>query len=453
MRAIIAGVAPLSEINLAGRRSLFLTAAFALFCGASSVRAQSGSPDPVFAKFPFNEWLRSGERSRLRWTAEISPARLSNHQRLMVQMGIQLDGAELADRPGKGRLLMLVQVTGPEGRLWQDHGQIDLDKVKEGVRSEYLSYTWSAFVLPGDYRVALAVVDTVTGEHGIREERLHVAPLRNDPLPDAWRGLPPVEFLSPADPPDSWYLPSITAPLHLPVETRRPVRMDVLVNLTPSERATGSLRAQNGNLSVLLPALKIVSRLDLPNGSLHVALLDLLHQRVTFHQDDVHGLDWPAIKNTLSENDTGTIDIKSLAERSRIAAFFVSEVGKRIGPAGEGQARALVVLSSSVEFEAGEDLQPIEAAPTPDCRVFYIRYHALQPRPDRGAGMAHGGHGHMGMGSGPGEWRRPGYRGQELQIDQLEPTLKPLAPRLFDVEGPEGFRKALAVILAEIAKM
>jgi Cu/Ag efflux protein CusF len=446
----------LTRTDLASKRLLFLTTAFALLSGASSARAQNGSPDPVFAKYPLNEWLRSGERSPIRWAPQVSPARLSNHQRLMVQMGIQLDGAELADRPGKGRLLMLVQITGSEGRLWQNHGQIDFDKVAEGARSQYLIYTFSAFVLPGDYRVALAVVDTVNGERGVREERLHVPPLRNDSLPDAWRGLPPVEFLSKADPPDSWYLPYISTPLHLPLRTRRPVRIDVLVNLTPSERATGSLRAQSGNLSVLLPALKTISQLDLHNASLHIALLDLLHQRVTFHQDDVHTLDWPAMKDTLSEKDTGTIDLKSLGERSRNAAFFVAEVGKRIAAAGEGQARALVVLSSSVEFEAGEDLHPIEAAPTPDRRVFYIRYHALLPRPDRPAGMAHGGHGHMGMGgmgSGPGEWRRGGYRGQEMQIDQLEPTLKPLAPRLFDVEGPEDFRKALAAILAEIARM
>ncbi len=445
--------------------SVFLTAAFVLLCGVSAARAQNGSPDPVLAKYPLNEWVRSGERSRIRWATEVSPARLSNHQRLMVQLGLQVDGAELADRPGKGRLLMLVQITDREGHLWQNHGQIDFDKVQEGVRSEYLTFTFSAFVLPGDYRVALAVVDTENGEHGIKEERLHVAPLRNDPLPDAWRGIPPVEFLSPAEPPDSWYLPFIGTALHLPLEARRPVRIDVLVNLTPSERASGSQRAQNGNLSVLLPSLKAISQVDLHNASLHVALLDLLHQRVTFHQDDVHTLDWPAMKTTLSVNDTGTIDIKSLGERSRIASFFVSEVGKRIGAPGDGQARAVVVLSSTVEFEAGEDLQPIEAAPSPDCRVFYIRYHVPRPRSDRPDDMGRGGYGghggHMGgmggmggMGSGgPGEWRRQGNRGEQVQIDQLEPTLKPLAPRLFDVEGPEDFRKALAAILAEIAKM
>jgi hypothetical protein len=406
----------------------------------------------VFDKFPVNEWLRSGERSRIRWASQVSPARLSNHQRLMVKMGIRLDGAELADRPGKGRMLMLVQVSDAQGRLWQDHGTIDFDKVKEGVRSEYLDYTWSAFLLPGDYRVAFAVADTLNRDHGVREERLHVAPLKSDPLPDAWRGLPPVEFLSPADPPDSWYLPSIGGPLHLPLQTRRPVRIEVLVNLTPSERATGSVAAQSGNLSVLLPALKAISQLELHNASLRVAMLDLLHRQVVFHQDDGRGLDWSAVRSSLSRQQTGTIDVKSLEDRSRIAAFFVSEVGRRVGPIGGGPARALVVLSSSVEFERGEDLQPIEAAPSPDCRVFYLRFPAALPRRERRAGASPGfpGHGHMGHGNG--EWQRE-ERGEQLQIDQLERTLKPLGPRLFDIESPEVFRKALAAVLAEISAM
>jgi hypothetical protein len=38
-----------------------------------------------------------------------------------------------------------------------------------------------------------------------------------------------------------------------------------------------------------------------------------------------------------------------------------------------------------------------------------------------------------------------------VQLDQLESTLKPLAPRLFDVDTPEQFRKALATVLAEIS--
>ena len=396
--------------------------------------------------------MKTSERSRIRWSSEVSPPRLSSHQRLIVQLSVQLDGVELADRPEKGRLLMFAQVADSRNLIWQSHAQMDFDKVKEGVRSQYLNVVFSAFVLPGDYRVALGIVDTKTGEHGIHEERLRVAPLKNDPLPDAWSGLPPVEFLIPADAPDSWYLPSESAPLHLPVSARRSVQVDVLVNLTPSERATGSLGAQNNNLRVLLPALKAISQMKIQNGILNVAALDLVHQKVAFHQDRLDGLDWNALKAALSVNSAATIDLKSLEDRKRSAAFFVSEVARRFDATGEPQARVLIVLSSSVEFENGEDLHAIEAEPSTDRRIFYIRYQALVHRDRPEARIVPMG-GHHGMGGGAGDWRRPGTNREVVQADQLEHTLKPLNPQLFDIAEPKDFRKALAAIVAEISRM
>jgi hypothetical protein len=39
------------------------------------------------------------------------------------------------------------------------------------------------------------------------------------------------------------------------------------------------------------------------------------------------------------------------------------------------------------------------------------------------------------------------------QMDSLEGTLKPVEPRLFEVNTPEQFRKALGTLLGEIARM
>ncbi len=38
-------------------------------------------------------------------------------------------------------------------------------------------------------------------------------------------------------------------------------------------------------------------------------------------------------------------------------------------------------------------------------------------------------------------------------MDQLEPLLKPVDPRLYDVTTPEQVRRALAGMMAEIARM
>jgi hypothetical protein len=401
-------------------------------------------PDPLFAEIPFNQWFDRPEQTGMRWTARVSRPRLSTHQRLSAELEVSLDGVELAKRRGKGQLFVLAQLNDAKGQAFQDHGTIELDKIEEGVSKQDVTCTLTAFILPGDYGVSLALFFTSTGEHSVKREKLHVPPLKNDPLPEAWRDLPAVEFIEDGEPPDSWYLPSVTGRLHLPLEARRPARIDVIVNLTPSEKASGSERIQGRNLGALLPALKAIAAVDRRNASLNVALLDLSRQRVLFHQDDVSALDWSGMRDALTGQDPGKIDLKSLENRGHDAAFFVTEVRRRLGAGPEEQARALVVLSSPVAFERGEDLEPIRLTSAPDCRVFYFRCRPqtiLQPPQEE-----------------PARGRRPGFVrpirfGPGPQIDQLEPTLKPLAPRLFDIETPEQFRKALAAVLSEISSM
>jgi hypothetical protein len=100
----------------------------------------------------------------------------------------------------------------------------------------------------------------------------------------------------------------------------------------------------------------------------------------------------------------------------------------------------LVVLTNPVAFDSGEDLAPISLEALPACRVIYIRYHAPAERVrpvDRMGGRGRGGR----MGGGMGRTQRS----QEI-IDQLEATLKPLSPKVFDVETPEQMTKALAEI-------
>ncbi len=392
---------------------------------------QRGSLDPAFDTIPFDQWLADGDRAQIPWSARVYPARLSIHQRLSTQFEVRLDTAELARRHGRGKILILVQLDDEAGVSYRDHGTIDLDKPDEGWSAPKMSYTHSAFVLPGDYRVCLAIFDTATSEHSVKQEKLHVPPLKNDPLSEAWRNLPPVEFRPPGDSPDSWYLPSLKGRLHLPIETRHRARIDVIVNLTPEPGA-------------VLPALRTISQVDLRNASLHVALLDLSRRRVTYQQDEARDLDWSGIRDALAQVEPGRIDVKSLEDRRHNARFFVTEVRRRLGLANPPQCHILIVLSNAVTFESRQDLPPVRFDTPPDCRVFYIRFHDETIR--RGAAPQ------------PGAKRLPGsivpvVAGTGAPVDQLASTLKPLAPRLFDVTTPEQFRKALATMLTEIASL
>ena len=413
---------------------------------AASPLAMHAQTDPVFSQVPFDRWLSEGDQSHMRWNVRISEPQLSTHQRLIASIDVDVDGAELAKRRGKGQFLVFVQVNDEKGRVWQNHVEMDLEHMEEGMKANNAVFSQLIFLLPGDYQVATAIFDSATGEHGVIKRRLHVSPLKNDPLPGAWRDLPAVEFIAPSMPPDSWYLPSIEGKLRLAVETHEPVHVDLVVNLTPSEQVTGSARVQNRNFGMLLPATKVLSQVDWGNSTFSLALLDLSRRRVTYEQDDMRGLDWSKAGSALTEVNPGIIDVKSLENRQYNAEFFLDEIRRRIAakrPAPRG-SRVLIVLSSAVQFASGQDVHPIALDGPTDSKVYYIRY---QPPPQIFLGPTAADRLRRGR---PGNGRVANFG---PQLDQLEPLLKPLEPRLFVVGTPEQFRKALSTILAEIAKL
>ncbi len=406
--------------------------------------------DPEFEKVPFAEWLSGAQQTPLKWTEHVLPVVLSIHQRLLARMQIQLDGAEAARRRGEGELIFYFQLTDASGRIYQDHTSYDLEKVEEGLKAQDLVCTESAFVMPGDYSVSLAIYDTATKEHSVKKDKLHVAPLKTETLPDAWHGLPPVEFIEASEPPDHWFLPKERGRLHLPLSPRRPLQIEVVVNLTPSELAGRAYGVQDRNLSFIFPALKVISEMNAPSAPINLSLLDLARRKIPYHQERVAELDWEAIKASMSNATSGSIDVKSLSDRQHNAAFFVKEIaGKITAPTGE-PGRVVIVLSSPMVFDAEQDLQGIDLKLPPGSRVFYIRLQSARPaRPVPGLGPRGG----RGIGGFPGRRRTP----EESETfsgahqDQLEPMLKPLDPRLFDVTTAEQFRKALATIMTEIS--
>ncbi len=404
--------------------------------------AENGSRDPAFSRIPFDEWMTGAGQSQIRWDVNLEPIILSNHQRFLARINVQLDGAEIARRRGKGEFVIFFQLVDSQGRKFQDHNSIDLAKMEEGIKHNDVINTVTAFVLPGNYSLSVAILSTATQEHAVRKEKLHVAAMKGDPLPQAWEGLPAVEFRPTQQSPDMWFQPEIKGRLNLQATTHEVAKIDVLVNMTPSERATASQSVQDLGLAVMLPALKILANVEWHNTSLHVSLLDMLRQRIPFTQDNVKGIDWDKMRGSIGQAEPGKIDVKSLGERENQAQFFSTEVGKNLAP-----RHVVIVMSPMVAFEKGEDLTPISAALPPGCIVYYLRFHAplstktvvRQPQPTFGRPM-------RGIAPPVRTALAP------LQIDQLEATLKPLNPKLFDILSPEQFRAALSEMMSVISR-
>src|SRR5258708_369728 len=125
---------------------------------------QDGAPNPLFARVPFQQWVAEGPRQQLPWKVIIWPERLSSHQRLLSYVEILVPGKELIKRRGQSRLVALVQLTDSAGRVYQDDGSLDLDGANPVDKKKDAYFAWGAFVLPGDYKLVVALYDRETGE-------------------------------------------------------------------------------------------------------------------------------------------------------------------------------------------------------------------------------------------------------------------------------------------------
>ena len=425
--------------------------------GISAVHAQdAGAPDPAFSVVPFERWLGEGEPTAFHWSVRVGGAELNNHQRLQSRVEIQVDGNELVSRRGHGQLGVMIQFEDSAKRVYQTHGAMDLQDVKDEVGKSNIQYLQDAFVLPGDYRVGVVIFDAKTRDHWAQQKTLHVNTLRNDPLPGAWKNLPAVELLTAAEPPDSWYIPYLNSRLQVPVAPRRPVRVEVLMNASPSgpSRGLNTGTANSRNLANLVPALKVFSQMEVAGGSLHITLLDISNRRIIFEQDAVHELDWKRLSDALTTADPNKIDVKSLEHRGQNASYFMQQVRERLGPSGSPAAAAnepahvLIVLAAPMTLDSGDKSHIIIDSETkPQGSLYFVRYHLPPERAPLGieqmSRMGRRGYGGM----------QPLPTGPAEAFDSLQGVLKPLQPRLFDVYSPDQFRKALSTLLEEISRL
>src|SRR5580698_10073505 len=97
---------------------IFIAAAASLMFGQTP---RDGLADTVFSEIPFDRWISEGDRGHMHWTAQLSQPQLSVHQRMVARAFVEVDGAELARRRGKGRFLVLVQLNDEKSRIWQRH--------------------------------------------------------------------------------------------------------------------------------------------------------------------------------------------------------------------------------------------------------------------------------------------------------------------------------------------
>jgi hypothetical protein len=411
------------------------------------------SHDPEFDKVPFREWIAEGRGGPIKWSNRIAPVVLSDHQRLVASLEIELDGSEVAKRRGAGQIIFYFQIEDAAGRVYQQHGSFDLEKVEKSfVKNSAVTCTDHAFVLPGEYTVTFAIGSTATGAHSTHRQTLRVPQMSNDPLPQLWRDLPPVWFFSDTDTPELWFQPKDHGKLYLPFHTRRPIEIEVVANLEASQMDAGSYRAQAVDLSRLLPYLKVLSFLGGPEVRKTFSLMDVKRRRVVFEQRVAEELDWNAIHSGLRKVNTGLIDRASLESQQEVASFFVREVMRRMQSEKGGPAKVVIMLSGPMIFDARQNKVEVQAAP-PESRLFYLRMQGA-PRlanPTPALEEAREGSADRPAGANPARNRTQQTPALITSYDELARLFSGARTRLIEIQTPHSFREALRSMAEEIS--
>jgi hypothetical protein len=348
-----------------------------------------------------------------------------------------LDANEAGKRRGRGELIAFIDLEDSAGRHWRTHEAFDLARIPKDAKAQQIQFGQDIFVLPGDYTLTVAICDSVTLEHSLTTRVMHVAPLRTDPLPRAWEGLPAVEFVRNFDTPDNWFQPYVRGRVNIELESRRPIHVDLVMNMTPSDRAAGSIRVFRRNMSLLLPALKVLAGATVPKGSMDVTLMDLA-KRVIWSQAGAHGLDWRKMREPFANTNPGVIDLQSLASKGEMLQFFRDKVVEKLETVDEPRVPRVVIVLSAPVFLEHQYKQSVASAATPrdpDSRVYYLRYRPLPTR----AIMALDG--------------AINPIANSMPADDLEHVVRSLDGRLFSVISPEEFRKAVATILSDVSRL
>jgi hypothetical protein len=438
---------------------------------------------PAFSDYPFDQWAAAPEHAAIKWQVNLLPPQLSVHQRLIERIQAVVPGHELEKRRGRGELVLLVRFEDSDGRQWHTGSRLNLVNVQAGVRSDELTFTTSAFVRPGDYQIQVALIDSATTEHSFTRRTLRVSPLKSDPLPLAWLGLPPIEILPGVDAPDAWFLPNVKGLLQLPVgiaepdnwshlvadsgpsawkTTRQSPYIQLLVNTTPSEQSANSAGSLRRNMSTVIPALKVLSGLNARIQPPSAAVIDLTRHRVGFETPDASTLDWATLGKVLTDTRPGIIDAKALAGQSSMREYFAGEVARRAGDSGP--PRWLIVMSGPLIFSHQDEARLPELTPDSNRHIVYLRFS-----PGFGNGMPGGVPALLGPDVQIAPPRRihgpmPGFgtvlpgapgRGRGMMDsqfpDDLERVLKPMGAQIVSVANPDAFRKTIASLIQEIS--
>ena len=429
---------------------------------ATPLQAEEPTVDSVFADAPFNKWAEQGPREEVPWKVHMSADRLSFHQRLIATIQVEVPGPELLKRSHDEHITLLIEVRNGQGVSSRNYGLLELNNLKPEMKRSDVEFSWQAFAVPGQYEVSVALWDKKSSEHNFMRRLFHVGAYRNDPLPEMWRGLDAFEFWSTKrDGPDYMFHSDIEGRPSLTLATRRPIHMEVLLDLTPSaEIFRGNYGYYNRYVGAALPTFKLFNQINLSNGSRRAAAVELVQRHVVFEQNDGKDLDWAILRKPLSpDNGPGVVSVKDLQNKLQSPVYLRDEIVRRLkagldraAKPGEKPLHVFVVIASPMDFYTFPKLPEIETGNEQDCVIYYIQFDIFeQPRTHDPMRYSNRGFNRDRTSDRDADnFERGRFNGNAGSVEKM---MKPLKIRAFQVRSPDDVRRALAKVMEEVGRM
>jgi hypothetical protein len=378
-----------------------------------------GAEDDARLRVPM-AWFEGPEIHHKHWKVEITKAQLMYNQRLAIAAVAEfpLPGADKA----RSDLHVVFKVADEKGHWFEgrDYTEINFSEIKQ--REGSVRWFAHVFVRPGKYRLAVLVYDKTSDEHFLWRRTVVAEAVH--PLPDLDQSLPVLEFANKR---------AQHVPLgeHLPIQNRRPLRIDVVLNLTGNVQMVvqpgrwGTYR--RGALeTALMGSATALTQLRPAVGCVRVSAIDIVHLEVARDRTIADpGTDWETVRATLMKNrDQQTVDIHTLEGRTRARQFFHDFLGRVIadhsgcGKEQPDTERAVVVVSDSLTFPPGSADEHVPPPAEGNARFYHVQMR---------------------------------FKGV-FAFDQVGHMLRELHPHHFDIDQPQDLRRALAAIIGDLEK-
>jgi len=364
------------------------------------------------------DWFNDPENHHDHWKVTIGPPLLTFSQRLAIPASALIPLPHKDER--RAELYFVIRVADEHGRWFPgaDYDRLDLSTVHE--KNGSINWHTAVFVRPGKYTFVVLIYDVEAKQHFVWRKAITVE--REHVLPDLDQSLPVVEFADAR---------GFHAPLgeHLPIQNKKPLRVDVVLNLTGDLQMTvapGRWREFRHYTveSALMGAVSAFTQLQPAVGCVRVSAVDIVHREVARDRAMADpSTDWVKVRDTLTKNrDQSTVDVRTLEGRVKSRQFFHDFLGRVIfdnsgcGPDLAATDRAVVVVSDSLMFPSGSLDEPVPTPPQGNARFFHVQI--------RLNGIA--------------------------VFDQVGHMLHELHPRRFGIDSPQDLRKALAGIIGDL---